>query len=122
MTTENTTRNTTTEQTSEALSTESKPQSLQPERTFRNGAIAASVWRRQTGTGSVYFDFSLSRSWKSKTSDKEGYSTSFFPRNAEALTDVIQRASDWIIEQMASRTDLAESANSDADGAEGACG
>lgn len=121
MTTENTS-NTTTDQTSESPSTESKSQRLQPERTFRSGAIAASVWQRQTATGSVYFDFSLSRSWKSSTTDKEGYSTSFFPRNAEALADVIQRASDWIIERMAGTTDPAESADPNVDGAEEACG
>ncbi len=63
---------------------------------FRNGAIAASVWRRQTSTGFEYLDFSISRSWKLKSGEKEGYSTNFFPGNEEALVDVVQRATSYI--------------------------
>jgi len=71
-----------------------------PIRVFRKGAVAASVWQRQTGTGFAYYDFSLSRSWKSSASGREGYSTSFFPQNADALAEVIQQAADWIAEEM----------------------
>ena len=68
----------------------------QPVRVIRNGAIAASIWRRQTATGFEYLDFSLSRSWKLKSGEKEGYSQSFFGSNAEALADVIRQARDFI--------------------------
>lgn len=68
----------------------------QPVKVIRNGAIAASIWRRQTSTGFEYLDFSLSRSWKMKTGDKEGYSQNFFERNEEALHEVIAEASDFI--------------------------
>jgi hypothetical protein len=80
---------------------EPKSDKPKPIRVFRAGAIAASVWQRQTGTGLAYFDFSISRSWKSSTSGKEGYSANFFPQNADALTDVVRQASDWIVEQTA---------------------
>ena len=87
---------------------QSSDQKPKPLRTFRKGAIAASVWQRQTGTGFAYYDFSLSRSWKSTTSGKEGYSTNFFPQNGEALAEVIREAGDWIVEQMAGATDPAK--------------
>ena len=90
---------------------ESKSDKPQPVRVFRNGAIAASVWQRQTGTGFSYFDFSLSRSWKASTSGKEGYSTNFFPQNHEPLFDVIRQASDWISEHLAGAGDTAGDKN-----------
>jgi len=65
---------------------------------FRVGAIAASVWKRQTSTGFEYLDFSLSRSWKLKSGEKEGYSTSFFHNNEDALLDVVEQASEFIRE------------------------
>ena len=64
----------------------------QPLRVIRVGAIAASVWRRQTPTGFEYLDFSLSRSWKLKSGEKEGYSQNFFENNEEALFEVIKQA------------------------------
>ena len=70
----------------------------QPITTIRNGAVAASIWRRQTATGFEYLEFSLSRSWKMKANDKEGYSSNFFARNEEALCDVIARACQFIRE------------------------
>jgi len=42
---------------------ESPSSRQQPIRVIRKGAIAASIWRRQTSTGFEYLDFSLSRSW-----------------------------------------------------------
>jgi len=100
MTTE-TAKKATEEKSARTPSVESDSEKPRPAQVFRHGAIAASVWQRQTGTGFAYFDFSLSRSWKSSTSGKEGYSINFFPQNAESLADVIQQASDWILEQMA---------------------
>jgi len=68
--------------------------------TVRRGAIAANIWLRQSHAGFVYYDYSISRSWKSTKAGKEGYSSSFFPENKMALLDVIAAASDWIAEQM----------------------
>ena len=59
-----------------------KPESKKgqkPAHTVRRGAIAANIWLRQTQTGFHYYDYSLSRSWKSQSSEKEGYSNNFFP-------------------------------------------
>ena len=73
-----------------------KGNTQQPVNVFRNGAIAASVWKRQTSTGFEYLDFSLSRSWKLKTGEKEGYSTNFFHNNEDAVIDVVEQASEFI--------------------------
>jgi hypothetical protein len=102
------TKKMTVEKVAKEASAETHSEKAKPAQTFRNGAIAASVWPRQTATGFAYFDFSLSRSWKSSTSDKEGYSTNFFPQNAEALVEVIQQASRWIADKMTSTTDSAK--------------
>ncbi|MDA7979484.1 MAG: hypothetical protein MPJ50_12030 [Pirellulales bacterium] len=69
-----------------------------PLKVIRVGAIAASIWRRQTPTGFEYLDFSLSRSWKLKSGEKEGYSQNFFENNEEALVEVIAEASRFIRE------------------------
>ena len=82
----------------EGTTTKKKRETQKPLKTFRVGAIAASVWQRQTPTGFEYLDFSLSRSWKLKSGEKEGYSTSFFHNNEEALVDVIKQASAFILE------------------------
>jgi len=67
-----------------------------PIKTIRRGAIAASIWRRQTPTGFEYLDFTLSRSWKLKNGQKEGYSQCFFDRNEEALVWVVHEACEFI--------------------------
>jgi hypothetical protein len=67
-----------------------------PVKVIRNGAVAASIWQRQTSTGFEYLDFSLSRSWKLKSGDKEGYSSNFFAANEEAILDVVTKAADYI--------------------------
>lgn len=72
-----------------------KAQKEAPVHVIRDGAIAASIWRRTTGHGLDYFEYTLSRSWKSKT-DKTGYSQSYFPRNEEALTSVVRQATAYI--------------------------
>ena len=82
----------------EDTTTKKKRETQKPLKTFRVGAIAASVWQRQTPTGFEYLDFSLSRSWKLKSGEKEGYSTSFFHNNQEALVEVIQQAAAFILE------------------------
>jgi hypothetical protein len=74
-----------------------KPNSKQqPVKTIRKGAIAASIWKRQTSTGFEYLEFSLSRSWKLKSGEREGYSQNFFETSEEALHDVIAEASEFI--------------------------
>ena len=83
--------------TSEIAVTSNNGQS--PVHTIRRGAIAVSIWRRQSQAGTEYFDFSISRSWKSQDTDREGYSSSFFSRNVPELTEVITLASAWIDDQ-----------------------
>lgn len=73
-----------------------------PVKTVRHGAVAANIWRRQSPSGFEYFDFSLSRSWKAKSSGKEGYSPNFFVGNEQELQDTIREASEWIVAQQAS--------------------
>jgi len=68
-----------------------------PVHTVRKGAIAANIWQRQSPSGYAYFDFSLSRSWKSLSTDKQGYSRNFFETSADDLVEVIRQASAWII-------------------------
>jgi hypothetical protein len=72
-----------------------------PVKVVRVGAIAASIWKRQTSTGFEYLDFSVSRSWKLKNGEREGYSQNFFDNNEEALFEVINLASRYIREQQA---------------------
>ena len=73
--------------------TKKKPTTA-PVKTIRHGAIAASIWKRQATSGFEYFDFTVSRSWKTTSTGKEGYSSSFFVRNADELHAVIQEAAD----------------------------
>lgn len=75
-----------------------KPKAKKPApiKVIRVGAVAASIWRRQTSTGLEYLDFSLSRSWKLKNGEREGYSQNFFDKNEEALLEVISQACQYI--------------------------
>lgn len=73
-----------------------------PVEVIRKGAIAASIWKRQSPSGYAYYDFSISRSWKSMSSEKTGYSRNFFETNKSDLFEVIERASTWITEKRAS--------------------
>lgn len=74
-----------------------KPSAIEtPIHTVRVGAVAASIWRRQSPAGYVYFDFSLTRSWKSLSSGNTGYSKNFFARNQQELVEVIEQATAWI--------------------------
>ena len=79
-----------------------KKNATAPVKTIRHGAIAASIWKRQATSGFEYFDFTVSRSWKTSATGREGYSSSFFVRNVEELHAVIQEATDWIEGQQAS--------------------
>ena len=79
-------------------------ETAEPVSVIRKGAIAASIWQRQSPSGYAYFDFSLSRSWKSKSTDKTGYSRNFFETNEADLVEVIQKASVWITSNRIERT------------------
>ena len=72
-------------------------------RTFRDGAVAANVFKRTAAGGFEYLDFSLSRAWKT-ASGKEGYSQSFFPKNRGAIQAVVEQACDFI-EQTGTQTE-----------------
>lgn len=74
---------------------------MKPEITIRRGAVAASIWKRQAPSGFEYYDFSLSRAWKAKSSGRDGYSPNFFADNEEQLTVVVKEASCWIAERHA---------------------
>lgn len=78
-----------------------------PVHTIRAGSVAASIWRRQSPSGYVYFDFSLARSFKSLSSGNTGGSRNFFARNRHELTEVIDQACRWI-EENEDRTAQAE--------------
>lgn len=71
-------------------------ESAEPVHTIREGAVAASIWQRQSLSGYAYYDFSLSRSWKSMSSSKTGYSKNFFARNGEEVKRVVEKACQWI--------------------------
>ena len=86
---------------------EADSENMDPVHVIRKGAIAASVWQRQSPSGFAYYDYSVSRSWQSKSTDKTGYSKNYFSANQAELIEVIQKASAWIIEKQESEQKLA---------------
>ncbi len=66
-----------------------------PEQVIRDGGIAAMIWRRESSTGFPYYEYSISRSWKSQAG-KTGYSPNYFCRNEAQLINVIGQATKWI--------------------------
>ena len=95
------------------MSDKSKRKSAEPApvKIVRRGAIAASIWQRQAPSGFEYYDFTLSRSWKSKNSGKQGYSSNFFCHNANELAEVVEEASKWIESQETSTRPASNGAN-----------
>ena len=87
----------------ELTMTDIKPRkpTAKPETTIRRGAVAASIWKRQAPNGFEYFDFSLSRAWKAKSTGRDGYSMNFFGDNEGALGEVIHEAASWIADKQA---------------------
>lgn len=77
-------------------------ESAEPVHTIREGAVGASIWKRQSLSGYAYYDFSLSRSWKSMSSSKTGYSKNFFARNGDEVKRVVEKACEWITQHEAS--------------------
>lgn len=67
-----------------------------PIHVIREGAISASIYRRQSPSGYAYLDFSLTRSWKTQTSGKTGCSTNYFALNRNELVAAIDSAAAWI--------------------------
>lgn len=84
------------------MSESKKKTTTKPVKTIRHGAVAASIWKRQAPSGFEYYDFSLSRSWKTQSTGREGYSPNFFVGNAEALQATVTEATSWIASQQAS--------------------
>jgi hypothetical protein len=84
------------------MSDTKKTPNTKPVKTVRHGAVAASIWRRQAPSGFEYFDFSLSRSWKTQSTGREGYSPNFFASNLDDLQATIDEAASWIASQQAS--------------------
>ena len=71
-----------------------------PIKTFRDGAVAASVWLRQTSSG-VFYDVTFSRCWKNEETAKFGYSQSFSDYHLDPLAELAQEVAMWIAEQKA---------------------
>jgi hypothetical protein len=71
-----------------------------PIKTFRDGAVAASIWLRKTTAG-VFYDVTFSRSWKNKDTGRSGYSLAFSDRHLDSLIMVIAEARAWIAETKA---------------------
>ena len=84
------------------MSETTKKPSSKPVKTIRHGAVAASIWKRQSPSGFEYYDFSLSRSWKTSKTGREGYSPNFFVANEVELQAVVSEAANWIAGQPAS--------------------
>lgn len=76
-----------------------RPTTEIPIHTIREGSVGASIWRRQSPSGYAYYDFSLTRSWKSLSSGSTGYSKNFFARNHAELGIIIEKAAAWIASQ-----------------------
>jgi hypothetical protein len=70
----------------------------EPVHTIRAGDVEASIWRRQSPSGYSYLDFSVVRSFTSRSSGNVGYSKNFFARNQQDLARVIEQATRWIAE------------------------
>lgn len=91
------------------MSEETNEQQQGPVKTFRQGGVAASIWRRERPDGSEYFDFSMSRSWRSHDGKQFGYSSNFFASNEAELTTVIEDACQWIADRQDNPSDSAKS-------------
>jgi len=69
-----------------------------PVHTIRTGAITASIWRRQSPSGFVYFDYSLTRNFQSLSSGSAASSRNFFAQNCQEVIQAVEQASRWIDE------------------------
>lgn len=71
-----------------------------PIKTFRDGAVGASIWLRRTASG-VFYDVSFSRSWRDEETGRAGYSLTFSDRNLDGLIMVVAEARAWIADKKA---------------------
>lgn len=69
-----------------------KTTSKRPVRTVRSGSIGASIWQETGAEGAEYLAITLSRSWKSKNTGKDGYSNKFFARNEADILETVRLA------------------------------
>lgn len=82
-----------------------KPESPSDEKSkpihvIHQGSLVASIYRRQSPSGFVYFAYSVKRSYRSLTTGKEAYSNDFFAENRADLSAVASEASLWISNQL----------------------
>jgi hypothetical protein len=84
------------------MSEETKKSATKPIKVIRHGAVAASIWHRQSPSGFKYYEYSLSRAWKTSKTGREGYSANFFAANEPELQAAVREASSWIAGQPAS--------------------
>jgi len=68
--------------------------------TIKVGDVAAEIYLRQSNTGFPYYDFQLTRKWKSMSSQKQVSGSSFFNVHQEDLTKAVAQASNWISQKM----------------------
>jgi len=69
-----------------------------PIQTFRDGAVGASIWLRNTQAG-VFYDVTFSRSYTNDATGIPGYTSSFSERHMLALRKVAKQAESWILQQ-----------------------
>jgi hypothetical protein len=79
--------------TTKAEKRENDGETMDPVHVVLKRAIAAPIWQQQIPSGFAYYDFSLSRSWKSISTEKAGESRNFFDSNQADLIEVIQGVS-----------------------------
>ena len=72
-----------------------------PEHVIRCGHVKASVYLRRSTCGYPYYDFGLSRTWKSMATGNQSHGTTFFDNNEDDLIEAVQNASAWIRQKMA---------------------
>lgn len=71
-----------------------------PVHTIKVGQVSADIYQRQSNTGFPYYDFQLTRTWKSISTNKEVSGSSFFNVHRDQLTDAVTQASSWIAHKM----------------------
>lgn len=67
------------------------------EHEIRCGEVTASIYRRQSNTGYVYWTYELARRWRVASTGKDSKASSlFFDTNERDLTQAVAQASAWI--------------------------
>jgi len=92
-------------------------QKIMPEHTIRCGNTIATIHQRSSHTGYVYWDYSLSRTWRSRSTTNDLFGDSFFIDNQDDLVEVIGKACEWIRNKVLS-PDAAASAHNSSEAAE----